>query len=351
MHRRGLWIELDRAGVVGSVGPLAEVDGVSAPVEEAGTGVEVVVAAPAAADILAVVGAPRRRAEPPIPVADIRVGRWLSSEPVVLQDRLVGRGVERLQLAELAGVGKVHRIDEVRHAAPLRARLEHPAGFGKRGGEALADVDRDPARLFAVDVLARFGSEHRGGAVPAVAGGDENRVDLLAVEQFVHVARRRAVVMAIVGVDHRLPLVAPRGLDVGDREALDVGKREHGAEDIPAARADADHAEADPLTRCRHPRLEAEGPGGDNRRQGDRGHARRAGEEVAAGEAAGGTGGDIRGNGVEMLGHRGISAGERCGGVWVRWEPMGAMGRHLALFVPLFPCRTVSCRFGGRQPS
>jgi hypothetical protein len=63
-----------------------------------------------------------------------------------------------------------------------------------------------------------------------------------------------------VGVDHPLPLVAARGLDVGDGEALDVGKREHGAEDIPAARADADHAQAEILPSPLLEKLLAEHP-------------------------------------------------------------------------------------------
>ena len=49
---------LDRHGVVGLVGPLAEIDRVGAPVQEPGAGVEIVVAAPAALNIGMVVGPP-----------------------------------------------------------------------------------------------------------------------------------------------------------------------------------------------------------------------------------------------------------------------------------------------------
>ena len=50
----------DGRGVVGAIGPLAEVDGVGAPVEELGPGIEVVVTAPAAVDDVGlVVGPPR----------------------------------------------------------------------------------------------------------------------------------------------------------------------------------------------------------------------------------------------------------------------------------------------------
>ena len=54
-------------------------------------------------------------------------------------------------------------------------------------GEFLAEVDGESAGFFAVDVLAGVGGQDGGGAVPAVAGGDQEGVDIGAGEQFLEV--------------------------------------------------------------------------------------------------------------------------------------------------------------------
>ena len=77
----GRRLVLDGHRVVGLVGPLAEVDGVGAPVEQPGAGVEVPVAAPAAVHVGLVVRPPRRRAEPEVPVDHVARRRRLGRQP------------------------------------------------------------------------------------------------------------------------------------------------------------------------------------------------------------------------------------------------------------------------------
>jgi hypothetical protein len=81
--------------------------------------------------------------------------------------------------------------------------------------------------------------------VPAVAGGDEHRVDVLAAQQLAEVPVTAAVGVAVVPVDEPLAGLAPPGLHVGDGDAAHVGEAQHGLEVAGAARADADHPERD----------------------------------------------------------------------------------------------------------
>ena len=68
----------------------------------------------------------------------------------------------------------VLRRDETR-----RHRLEDATGLGEGVGQALADVDRDPAGLFAVDVLPRRGGHHRGTTIVGTLGAGHARGVLL----------------------------------------------------------------------------------------------------------------------------------------------------------------------------
>ena len=61
---------LDWHGIVGVIRPLAEVERVSAPVQQASSRIEIVVTSPTALDVFLVVRSPRRRAKPHVPVTD-----------------------------------------------------------------------------------------------------------------------------------------------------------------------------------------------------------------------------------------------------------------------------------------
>ena len=177
----------DRHLLVVGAGPIAEIDGVGAPFEDAAA-VEIEVAAPAAVDVLPVVRPPRGRAEPQVPV-DLVPGRLgLGGKPVVVGGRMERVGVDGRQFAELAVAAEIGGEDEVGHAAPLRAGLIDAAVAPHGVGQGLALGDGHRAGLFAVDVLARLGRVDRGHRVPAVAGGDQHGVDVLAGEHLAEVA-------------------------------------------------------------------------------------------------------------------------------------------------------------------
>ena len=180
-------------------------------------------------------------------------------------------------------MGQLDGLLKVRHAAALRAGLKHAAGSLDRVGQLLAERDRQPAWLLAVDVFAGLRGGHRGGGVPAVAGGDDHGVDVLAGQQFAEVAEQPAILVAVVLIDERLAGLAAAGLHVGDRHALDIGQAEHRAQVVRAARTDPDHSERDLLARgdCT---VAAQRVGGNNPGERHR-RGRRSGplEKLAAG--------------------------------------------------------------------
>ena len=59
--------------------------------------------------------------------------------------------------------------------------------------------------------------------MPAVARGDQDRVDIGAGQQLAIVAEEDAIVVAVVRIDQLLAGLATAGLDVADGDALDVG--------------------------------------------------------------------------------------------------------------------------------
>ena len=150
----------------------------------------------------------------------------------------------RVELAELPAVDQFHGLLEIGDAAALGAGLEDPLRAVDGVGQLLAGGDGDAARLLAIDVLAGFGGQDRGRRVPAVAGGDQHGVDVLAVEQFAEVAVKLAVLVAVVLVHQRLAGLAPLGLHVGNRHAADIRERQHRLQVVGAARTDADDSRA-----------------------------------------------------------------------------------------------------------
>ncbi len=156
-----------------------------------------------------------------------------------------------MDLAELAAVGKLHGLLEVRHAAALGAGLEDAAEMAHRVGQVLAIGDGQPAGFLAVHILARLGREHRGRRVPAVAGGDQDGVDIGPGQQLAEIAIENAIVVLVVAVDQLLSRLAAAGLNVGDGHNLHVALGEHALEVISASGADADHPQRDPLARGR----------------------------------------------------------------------------------------------------
>ena len=175
-------------------------------------------------------------------------------------------GVDLLDLPQPPGASELAGEGEVRQVSPLGARLKHGAAAPHRVAvdECLGDILC--AGLLTVDVLARLGGEHRHQAVPVGTGGDQHRVDVLAVEHLAEVAVHRAVVGAVLRVGNLLDGLAATLFHVGDGGEGHIGLLEKTAEVVFTAAADADAADDDPLARWHRP-VEAEGRGGN-----DRGH-------------------------------------------------------------------------------
>ena len=145
-----------------------------------------------------------------------------------------------MNLAELARANDVKGLLELRHAALLRAHL-HDARvlvLGLDHGGPFAGVVREG--LFDVDILAGGAGVDRNGRVPVIGSGDEDRVDIAAVQD-------GAVILGGEG------FAADRFLACGDvlvphvakSDDLHAGDSLQGPQQLPAATANADQRHAD----------------------------------------------------------------------------------------------------------
>ena len=155
---------------------------------------------------------------------------------------------------------------EGRLARALDAGLVDAAVPPGRLDDRPALGDGHARRLLGVDVLARPHRHDRRQRVPAVAGGDQDRVDVRAGgEELAHLGIHLAVGVAVVLVDHLLDGLAAHLPGVADRDELDVLLAEHPVQVELAAGPDADAAEHDALA-GRDRAAAAQCGGGDDRR-------------------------------------------------------------------------------------
>ena len=244
---------------------------VRAPVGEAATGIVGVrppaIAARAVIAVAAagVVGLPRSRAEPEVPV-DVR-GRLLRGQKAELR-RTAHADIDRLDRAKLARPAGIHDLLVIfQHT--LAAAGDNTAVASGRGDHQRALSQRERLRLLQIDVLpsAAGGDCHDG--VPMVGRGDVNGVDVVAGKQFSEIDVRCAVGVGILAVDAALALVPPLLPYIADGDILHVGPTEERVL-IPRAHvADTDAPHHDPVA-SRRGRGIAEGLGGDDVGGGDR---------------------------------------------------------------------------------
>ena len=64
--------------------------------------------------------------------------------------------------------------------------------------------------------------------MPAVAGGDEDGVDVSSCQQFTKVAIRGAILVAVLAICHILDRLAPVGPDIAGGQKLRIRLRQHG---------------------------------------------------------------------------------------------------------------------------
>ncbi len=136
---------------------------------------------------------------------------------------------------------------EIRHAASLRSGLKHAPCPLYRLGQLLTQPNRDPARLFAIDIFASLGSQDRGRSMPTVARTDQHRIDLFAIEQLAKVPMQLAIGVLIGPIDQRLGCLATTGLHIGNRNAAHIAKRQHRLEVVRRPRADTNDTQMNPL--------------------------------------------------------------------------------------------------------
>jgi hypothetical protein len=107
--------------------------------------------------------------------------------------------------------------------------------------------------------------------MPAVAGGDQHRVNILLLgQQVAHIAVEGAVLVVISAVDHLFHCFAAASADVADRQKLNIGFAQYPTNIARPASADAYGAHEDPLAGC-DGSATAQGRSGN-----DQGNSRRA---------------------------------------------------------------------------
>jgi hypothetical protein len=159
-------------------------------------------------------------------------------------------GVQGVELAEFAAAGEFDGEAEIIDIAALGAGLIDTRVEQDGLVEFLAFLQGHGTGFFRIDVLAGLGGEDRAECVPAVAGGDEHGVDVIAVKDLPHVAMGLAVLVAVVAVDGFADNLAARLLHVRNGDEADIRVGEEGSEHLAATRADADAAEDDLVAGC-----------------------------------------------------------------------------------------------------
>ena len=176
----------------------------------------------------------------------------------------------------------LHCLLIVRDTASLSSRLKHATRFANCRIEPLAVIDRESARLLAVDVFPRFGRQHGSRGVPTIARSNEHSIDLFSGEHLAKITHRFAFFGAVSGIDDLLPFVAARSLHIGDQTAANIGQLQHLGQYVAASPADTDDSEINPFAR-RSASVETECRGGNDGRhsQGERGFSCR-GDKIAS---------------------------------------------------------------------
>ena len=150
----------------------------------------------------------------------------------------------------MAVIFRIEKADGVRHlpgGGPLVAYLHGaPAGALKRRAHFLGVRHRERHGLFLVDVLAGVERGREVLRVEVLGCGHQHGVDALVVQQ-------GAVIVIGLGARRNAPgLVEPLAIHIGGADALDVVAAHGFEQDLLAALARPDDADAYALARAEH---------------------------------------------------------------------------------------------------
>jgi hypothetical protein len=166
-----LALELDRRGAIRVRRPLAEVEGVRAPLRQTRAAVKGVMAAPATFHVFFVIRPQWGGTQPAVPIDDRRIRLGLGGQRSEVRHKAQDRSVDGVDFPKPSAAGQLGRKAEIRHIAPLGAGLEHAAVEFHRIGKLLGFMNRHAARLLGVNVLAGLRGENDAERMPVVASG------------------------------------------------------------------------------------------------------------------------------------------------------------------------------------
>ena len=84
--------------------------------------------------------------------------------------------------------------------------------------------------------------------MPAIAGSDENGVDIITFQNVDHVTIDNAIGIPVVLVDHLLHPLSTSALQVGGRDHLHIGVGEKSRENVRASVSDTDSSKRNSFT-------------------------------------------------------------------------------------------------------
>ncbi len=111
--------------------------------------------------------------------------------------------MDLLEVTEPTAVRNLLREHEITDAASLGACLEYPFVLQDFLIQLAALLHVHGTRFFAIDILPGAGGIDGRGRVPAVAGGDDDRIDVITCQQIAHVVVGLAFhVVVVAGQPH-----------------------------------------------------------------------------------------------------------------------------------------------------
>jgi hypothetical protein len=183
--------------------------------------------------------------------------------------RLAGAApdVHVFERADLSTANELAGLPELAAGSLLGSELEH-AAVGLEGlAKQLIFLDGEAEGFLDVHVLAGPGGGEGYGHVPVVGGGDQDTVDVFAVEQLCEFGAGFGVVVLVGLVDLAFCTCEGVLFDVAEGEHLAVLLREEVPHDPPALGAGADTADTDPVVRAGEA-FAAESMGGEEQGEG-----------------------------------------------------------------------------------